>query len=78
MHACMHEFASLTKSTAALLVIGVLELTGVAQMIAGLTFRILEAYAFIAIIYLVWVTIVIKISDVVFEKVRIPGLEVSQ
>jgi polar amino acid transport system permease protein len=73
-----NEFASLTKSTAALLVIGVLELTGVAQMIAGLTFRILEAYAFIAIIYLVWVTIVIKISDVLFEKVRIPGLEVSK
>ncbi|UCH32918.1 MAG: amino acid ABC transporter permease [Candidatus Bathyarchaeota archaeon] len=73
-----NEFASLTKSTAALLVIGVLELTGVAQTIAGQTFRNLEAYAFIAIIYLVWVIIVIKISDVVFEKVRIPGLEISK
>lgn len=72
-----NEFASLTKSTAALLVIGVLELTGAAQTIAGQTYRVLEAYAFIAVIYLVWVSIVMKISDILFEKVRIPGLEIS-
>lgn len=72
-----NEFASLTKSTAALLAIGVLELTGVAQTIAGLTFRVLEAYAVIAIIYLAWVSLVIKISDILFERVKIPGLEIS-
>lgn len=72
-----NEFASLTKSTAALLAIGVLELTGAAQTIAGQTYRVLEAYAFIAIIYLVWVSIVMKISDILFEKVKIPGLEIS-
>jgi len=72
-----NEFASLTKSTAALLAIGVLELTGVAQTIAGQTYRVLEAYAFVAMIYLVWVSVVMKISDNVFERVRIPGLEIS-
>lgn len=72
-----NEFASLTKSTAALLAIGVLELTGAAITIAGQTYRVLEAYAFIAIIYLVWVSVVMKISDILFEKVKIPGLEIS-
>jgi len=72
-----NEFASLTKSTVALLVIGVLELTGAAITIAGQTYRVLEAYAFIAIIYLVWVSVVMKISDILFEKVKIPGLEIS-
>lgn len=72
-----NEFSSLTKSTAALLAIGVLELAGAARTIAGQTFRVLEAYMFVAVIYLIWVSVMIKISDIVYERVKIPGLEVS-
>lgn len=72
-----NEFASLTKSTSALLVIGVKDLTSVGKTIAGLHYRYLETYAFIAVIYLIWISIVIKISDIVYEKVKIPGIEIS-
>jgi len=72
-----NEFCSLTKSTAALLVTGERELTAAGRQIAGLTFRILETWIFIAIIYLIWVSIMMKIVDIVYEKVKIPGIEIS-
>ncbi len=72
-----NEFSSLTKSTAALLVIGVKDLTAVGKSIAGLSFRHLEVYAFVAIIYLIWISVMMKISDIVYEKVKIPGIEIS-
>jgi polar amino acid transport system permease protein len=72
-----NEFSSLTKSTAGLLAIGVAELTSAAKSVAAWTFRIIESYVFVAIIYLIWVAVMIKISDVIYEKVKIPGLEVS-
>lgn len=72
-----NEFSSLTKSTAALLVIGVTDLTGVGKSIAGRSFRHLEVYTFVAIIYLIWITVMMKITDIIYEKVKIPGIEKS-
>jgi polar amino acid transport system permease protein len=72
-----NEFCSLTKSTSALIVIAVFDLTSAGVAIANWTYRILETYIFIAIIYLIWITTVTKMSDKVYEKVKIPGIEIS-
>lgn len=72
-----NEFCSLTKSTAALLIIGVRDLTAAGATIAGQTYRILETYVFIAVIYLIWITCVTKIADIVYERKKIPGIEIS-
>jgi len=72
-----NEFASLTKSTPGLLYISVMELAGVARGIVSLTFRALETYGFIALIYLAWISAVAKIADVLYERWKIPGIEIS-
>ena len=72
-----NEFCSLTKSTAALLTIGVRELTSAGKTITGQTWRVLETWIFIAIIYLIWITVVTKLLDIMYEKVKIPGIEIS-
>ena len=72
-----NEYCSLTKSTPALLVIGVRDLTAAATTIIGQTYRVLETYVFIAMIYLAWITVITKIMDIVYEKKRIPGIEIS-
>jgi len=72
-----NEFSSLTKSTPALLAIGVYELTSVAKSITAHYFRPLETYAFVALIYLVWISSVAKIADMLYEKMKIPGVEIS-
>jgi polar amino acid transport system permease protein len=72
-----NEFASLTKSTPGLLYISVMELAGVARSIVSLTFRALETYGFIALIYLAWISAVAKIADVLYERWKIPGIEIS-
>ena len=72
-----NEFASLTKSTPGLLIISVMELAGVARGIVSLTFRSLETYGFVALIYLAWISAVAKIADVLYERWKIPGIEIS-
>ncbi|RLG51029.1 MAG: amino acid ABC transporter permease [Thermoproteota archaeon] len=72
-----NEFCSLAKSTAALLIIGERELTSAGKTIAGHTWRVFETYTFIALIYFVWISAVMKALDILYEKVKIPGLEVS-
>jgi polar amino acid transport system permease protein len=72
-----NEFASLTKATPALLAIGVGDLTSVGKSLAGQYYRPLETYSFVAVIYLIWVSIMAKIFDIVYERVRIPGIEIS-
>jgi len=72
-----NEFCSLTKSTAALLLIGVPDLTSAGKTIASWTWRVLETYTFIALIYLIWISVVMKILDIIYERVKIPGIEKS-
>jgi polar amino acid transport system permease protein len=73
-----NEFCSLAKSTPALLTIGAgIELTAAGKIIASHTFKVIETYTFIALIYLVWISIVVKILDILYNKVKIPGIEIS-
>jgi len=72
-----NEFCSLTKSTAALLLIGVPELTSAGKTIAAWTYRVLETYTFIALIYLLWISVVTKILDILYNKIKIPGIEIT-
>ena len=72
-----NEFCSLTKSTSALLVIGVMDLTNVGKTIAAWTWRVLETYAFIALIYLLWISVMMKILDILYNKIKIPGIEIT-
>jgi len=41
------------------------------------TYRVFETWIFIAIIYLIWITAVTKIADIIYEKKKIPGIEIS-
>jgi polar amino acid transport system permease protein len=72
-----NEFSSLTKSTAALGLIGVLDLTSAGKTIASWTWRVLETYTFIALIYLIWVGAFTKILDIIYNKVKLPGIEIT-
>ncbi|MEM3702874.1 MAG: amino acid ABC transporter permease [Candidatus Bathyarchaeia archaeon] len=72
-----NEFCSLTKSTSALLSIAVRDLTMVGLIMASHTWRYMETFFFIAIAYLIWITLVTKIADKVYERVKIPGIEIS-
>lgn len=72
-----NEFCSLTKSTAALSLIGIADLTQAGTTIAGLTYVILPTWIGIAAIYLTWITLFTKLTDIIYEKKRIPGLEIS-
>jgi len=72
-----NEFCSLAKSTAALLVIGVPELTSALKSIASWTWKVLEVYAFGALIYLLWISIMMKALDILYNKVKIPGIEIT-
>lgn len=69
-----NEFVSLGKSTVALLIIGVGELTSAAMTVSSLTFKPLEVYSIVAIIYLAWIYLSLKLTELVYNKVRIPGL----
>ncbi len=69
-----NEFVSLTKSTSALLIIGIMELTATAMTISALTFKPLQVYSVTAIIYFIWIYFALKIIEYIYERIRIPGL----
>jgi polar amino acid transport system permease protein len=70
-----NEFCSLTKSTSALGYLGFMDLTGAGIAIKGSTYEILPVWLVIAAIYFVWITSFAKLMDVVYEKKKIPGVE---
>jgi polar amino acid transport system permease protein len=72
-----NEFCSLTKSTAALGLIGLMDLTAAGRAIIGKTYIVIQTWLFIAIVYLVWITIFTRIADIIYEKKKIPGIEIS-
>jgi len=72
-----NEFCSLTKSTAALGLIGLMDLTGAGRQIIGTSYIVIETWVFIAVIYLVWITVFTRIADIIYEKKKIPGIEIS-
>ncbi len=72
-----NEFTSLAKSTATLLVIGERDLTAIGRTIASRSFRVIETYAFTGLIYLIWISIMIKILDIIHDKIKIPGIGIT-
>jgi polar amino acid transport system permease protein len=70
-----NEFCSLTKSTSTLAFVGLLDLTGAGISIKNATMQILPVWLVIAAIYFVWITGVGKIMDIIYEKKKIPGVE---
>lgn len=71
-----NEFCSLSKSTAALSLVGIRDLTAAGTRIAGVTWIILPTWIIIALIYLAWITAFTKLADIIYEKKKIPGLEI--
>jgi polar amino acid transport system permease protein len=72
-----NEFCSLTKSTATLAYVGLFDLVSAGISIKGITYQILPVWLVIGVIYLVWITGFSKIMDIIYEKKRIPGVELA-
>jgi len=70
-----NEFCSLTKSTATLAFVGLFDLVSAGISIRMWTYQILPVWIVIGAIYLVWITGVSKLMDVVYERKKIPGIE---
>ncbi len=70
-----NEFCSLTKSTATLAFVGLFDLVSAGISIKLWTFQILPVWIVIGAIYLIWITSVSKIMDIIYEKKKIPGVE---
>jgi ABC-type amino acid transport system permease subunit len=65
----------LTKSTAALAFVGLFDLVSAGLSIRNLTYVILPVWLVIAAIYLVWITGFTKVMDIIYEKKKIPGVD---
>jgi polar amino acid transport system permease protein len=72
-----NEFCSLTKSTAVLSFVGLMDLVGAGRTIIFQTMQVLPVWIIIGLIYLVWITGFSKIMDIVYERKRIPGVELA-
>ncbi len=70
-----NEFCSLTKSTSTLAYVGLIDLTAAGISIKGITYEILPVWIVIGAIYLAWITGFSKIMDIIYEKKKIPGVE---
>ena len=70
-----NEFCSLTKSTAVLSYVGLMDIVGAGRSIIYGSLEVLPVWIFVALIYLVWITGFSKMMDVVYEKKKIPGVE---
>ena len=70
-----NEFCSLTKSTAVLSFVGLMDLVGAGRSIIFQTLEVLPVWIIIALIYLAWITGFSKMMDIIYEKKKIPGVE---
>jgi polar amino acid transport system permease protein len=70
-----NEFCSLTKSTATLAFVGLFDLVSAGISIRMWTYQILPVWIVIGAIYLVWITGFSKLMDIIYEKKKIPGIE---
>jgi polar amino acid transport system permease protein len=70
-----NEFCSLTKSTSILAYIGFIDLTGAGNSIIRETYNVLPVWIIIGAIYLIWITSFAKLADIIYEKKKIPGVE---
>jgi len=72
-----NEFCSLTKSTSVLSFVGLMDLVGAGRTIIFGTMEILPVWLIIGLIYLAWITGFSKLMDIVYEKKKIPGVELA-
>jgi polar amino acid transport system permease protein len=72
-----NEFCSLTKSTAVLSVIGFMDLVGAGRSILVYNLEIIPVWLVVAAIYFVWITGFSKVMDIIYEKKKIPGVELA-
>jgi polar amino acid transport system permease protein len=72
-----NEFCSLTKSTATLAYVGLFDLVSAGNSISHITYEVLPVWIVVGVIYLVWITGFSKIMDIVYEKKKIPGVELD-
>jgi polar amino acid transport system permease protein len=70
-----NEFCSLTKSTAVLSYVGLMDLVGAGRSIIYGTLEVLPVWIVISLIYLLWITSFSKMMDIIYEKKKIPGIE---
>ena len=71
-----NEYASMSKSTSAAIIIGAgPELTNVSYSVASQTFRTFETHTFTALLYFIWIFSTVKILEIIYERVKIPGFE---
>jgi His/Glu/Gln/Arg/opine family amino acid ABC transporter permease subunit len=70
-----NEFCSLTKSSSVLAYVGISDLVSAGQAIAMRTYEILPAWLVIGLIYLAWITAFAKMMDIIYDKKKIPGVE---
>jgi len=70
-----NEFCSLTKSTATLAYVGFMDLVGAGRSILINNMQIIPVWLVVAAIYLVWITCFSKVMDIIYEKKKIPGIE---
>jgi len=72
-----NEFCYLTKSTSVLSFVGLLDLVGAGRTIIFGTMEVLPVWFIIGLIYLVWITGFSKLMDIIYEKKKIPGVELA-
>jgi polar amino acid transport system permease protein len=70
-----NEFCSLTKSTATVAFVGLFDLVSAGMSIRMWTYQILPVWLVIGTVYLIWITSFSKIMDIIYEKKKIPGVE---
>jgi len=70
-----NEFCSLTKSTATVAFVGLFDLVSAGMSIRMWTYQILPVWLVIGAIYLIWITGFSKLMDIIYDKKKIPGVE---
>jgi polar amino acid transport system permease protein len=70
-----NEFCSLTKSSSVVAYVGLFDLVGAGREIIGQTYNVLPVWLFVGLIYLVWITGFTKVMDVIYDKKKIPGVD---
>ena len=70
-----NEFCSLTKSTATVAFVGLFDLVSAGMSIRMWTYQILPVWLVIGAVYLIWITSFSKLMDIIYEKKKIPGVE---
>jgi polar amino acid transport system permease protein len=70
-----NEFCSLTKSTATVAYVGLYDLVSAGMSIRMWTYQILPVWLVIGAVYLIWITSFSKLMDIIYEKKKIPGIE---